>query len=243
MITGGARGITAAIAIEIAQRFQPNLILVGRSEVPAEHEDEATAAIQDKTEVKRALIDLVRDRGEKPAPAVIESMFKRLLADREIRSNLKAIREAGARVEYHSVDVRDAAGLTELCSDIQKRFGCIDGVIHGAGIIDDKLLKDKAPESFDRVFGTKVESAATLTDVLDPANLRFMAFFASIASRYGNRGQSDYAAANDVLCKLASELDRRWDGRVFAVAWGPWSGLGMVSDLEKHLTNRGIALN
>ena len=113
---------------------------------------------------------------------------------------------------------------------------------HGAGIIDDKLLKDKTPESFDRVFGTKVRSAATFTKVLDPEKLKFLSLFASIASRYGNRGQSDYAAANDVLCKLASELDRRWSGRSFAVAWGPWSGLGMVSDLEKHLAARGIAL-
>ena len=37
-------------------------------------------------------------------------------------------------------------------------------------------------------------------------------------------------------------LDRRWQGRVFSVGWGPWSGTGMVSNLETHLKARGIAL-
>src|SRR4029077_6687822 len=62
------------------------------------------------------------------------------------------------------------------------------------------------------------------------------------ASRYGNKGQADYAAANEVLSKLALALDRRWPCRVVSVAWGPWSGTGMVADLAKHLTQRGLRL-
>ena len=109
-------------------------------------------------------------------------------------------------------------------------------------MIEDKLLRDKTPESFDRVFGTKVDSALTLARKLDPAKLKFFALFASITSRYGNRGQSDYAAANEVLSKLACDLDRKWPGRVVSVAWGPWAEVGMVADLEKHLVARGLKL-
>jgi NAD(P)-dependent dehydrogenase (short-subunit alcohol dehydrogenase family) len=109
-------------------------------------------------------------------------------------------------------------------------------------VIEDKLLKDKTPESFDRVFGTKVESAFTLARSLDPARTKFFSLYASITSRYGNRGQSDYAAANEVLSKLACQLDQAWPGRVVAVAWGPWAEVGMVADLEKHLVARGLKL-
>jgi len=242
LITGGARGITAAIATELARDYQPRLILAGRSAMPAEAEESDTAGLQDKGEIKRAIIARMQQAGGKVAPSEVEAAFKRLMADREIRENLLAIRDAGATVEYHSVDVRDSRALEQLCDDVIARYGSIDGVIHGAGVIDDKLLKDKTPESFDRVYGTKVESAMTLARILNPLDVKFVAFFASIASRYGNRGQSDYAAANEVLCKLAIELDRRWPARAFAVAWGPWTGLGMVSDLEKHLAARGIAL-
>jgi hypothetical protein len=72
--------------------------------------------------------------------------------------------------------------------------------------------------------------------------LRFAAFFSSVAGRFGNRGQGDYAAANEALNKLALWLDRRWPCRVVSVIWGPWSGVGMVSDLEGHFGRRGLGM-
>ena len=115
-------------------------------------------------------------------------------------------------------------------------------MIHGAGVIEDRLVRDKTPESFDRIFQTKVVGARILTERLDPARLKVCAFFASVASRFGNKGQSDYAAANEVLSKLALLLDRQWAARVFSVAWGPWSEIGMVADLESHLVRRGLRM-
>ena len=37
-------------------------------------------------------------------------------------------------------------------------------------------------------------------------------------------------------------LDRHWPGRVVSVIWGPWSGVGMVSQLEGHLVRRGLGM-
>ncbi len=109
-------------------------------------------------------------------------------------------------------------------------------------MIQDKLLRDKAPESFDRVLATKVEGALTLAALLEGDPLRFAAFFSSVAGRFGNRGQVDYAAANEALNKLATWLDRRRPGRIVSMIWGPWSGVGMVSDLEGHLGRTGLGL-
>ncbi len=106
-------------------------------------------------------------------------------------------------------------------------------------MIQDKLIRDKTLGSFDAVLGTKLDGALNLARLLEPEALRFAALFSSIAGRFGNAGQSDYAAANEVLNKLALWLDRRWPGRVVAMNWGPWSGVGMVSDLEGHLGARG----
>ena len=92
------------------------------------------------------------------------------------------------------------------------------------------------------MLATKIEGALTLAGLLDPDALRFAAFFSSVAGRFGNRGQSDYAAANETLNKLAIWLDRRWAGRVVSLIWGPWSGVGMVSDLEGHLGRRGLGM-
>ena len=45
---------------------------------------------------------------------------------------------------------------------------------------------------------------------LRPETLRFLVFFGSVSGRFGNRGQADYAAASEILNKLAHDLDRRW---------------------------------
>ncbi len=237
LITGGARGITAKVALELARRYKPRLVLVGSTPLPVE-ESPDTFGLTAPGEIKAALLARL-GAGAKPAAA--EAEYKRLQKSREIRRNLEAISVAGSKVEYQAIDVRDAAAMGALIDSLTAQ-GAITGVIHGAGIIEDKLLKDKTPESFDRVFRTKVDSALILARLLDPKSIKFFSLFSSIASRFGNRGQSDYAAANEALSKLASDLDRRWPGRVFSIAWGPWAEVGMVADLEKHLVARGLRL-
>jgi acyl transferase domain-containing protein/NAD(P)-dependent dehydrogenase (short-subunit alcohol dehydrogenase family)/acyl carrier protein len=242
LLTGGARGITAAVALELARRYQPNLVLVGRSPLPEESEGPDTAGITGAAELKAALIARLRREGRPASPAVIESGYQRLLHDREIRANIESVKQAGSRVHYYQADVRDESALAAVLDDVYRRFGILDGVIHGAGVIQDKLIRDKTPESYDRVFGTKVESAVILSRRLKFEQLKFCVFFASVAGRFGNRGQSDYAAANEVLSKLAIHLDRRWPGRFVSIAWGPWSTIGMVSELEQHLGQRGLQM-
>ncbi|QDV34369.1 type I polyketide synthase [Tautonia plasticadhaerens] len=242
LITGGARGIGAAVAAELARRWRPTLLLIGSSPMPPDREGPETAGLATAAELKRALLEASRRGGGRLAPRELDRSCRRLLVDREIRGAIRRIREAGAVAEYASVDVRDAGALAEALASWKRRFGDPVGLIHGAGVIHDKLLRDKTSRSFDAVLGTKVDGAMNLARLLRGDVLRFSALFSSIAGRFGNQGQSDYAAANEVLNKLAVWLDRRWPGRVVSLNWGPWSGVGMVSELEGHLGRRGLGM-
>jgi len=242
VLTGGARGITAAVALELARRWRPNLLIVGTTPEPDRAEGPETAGIDDPAHLKAALLDQARTRGERPTTSALESSYRGLLRAREVRRNLDALRATGAGVAYGVADVRDGAALGRLMEGWRARFGPPAGLIHGAGVIQDKLLRDKSAASFDRVFGTKVEGALNLLRSVDPEALRFAAFFSSIAGRFGNRGQADYAAANETLNKLALWLDARVPGRVVSAIWGPWSGVGMVADLEGHLGGQGLVM-
>jgi NAD(P)-dependent dehydrogenase (short-subunit alcohol dehydrogenase family) len=102
--------------------------------------------------------------------------------------------------------------------------------IHGAGIIEDKLIPDKTPESFDRVAHTKTDSSWLLARHLRADSLKCLVFMSSITAAFGNRGQADYAAANGFMNGLAAELNRKWRSRVVAMNWGPWDQGGMVTD-------------
>jgi NAD(P)-dependent dehydrogenase (short-subunit alcohol dehydrogenase family) len=159
-----------------------------------------------------------------------------------VRENLEVLRSAGSVVDYAQADVRDPAALARVLDPWRARYGEPVGLIHGAGLIKDKLIRQKTIESFDRVLETKLYGALNLMRLTKADSLKFTVLFSSIAGRFGNVGQSDYAAANEILNKLARWLDRRSAGRVLSVIWGPWSGIGMVSQLENHLGRRGLGM-
>jgi NAD(P)-dependent dehydrogenase (short-subunit alcohol dehydrogenase family)/acyl carrier protein len=243
LLTGGARGITAEAALHLAQRYQPTLVLVGRTPLPAGPEPPETAGLTELGAIKRAIIEQQRRAGATPTPAAVEAAYRRLVSEREVRSNLERLRRAGARVAYFSCDVRDADAFGALLDDLYRTYGRIDGVIHGAGIIEDKLVRDKTLDSLERVVSTKVESAVVLAAKLRPERLRFLVFFSSIAGRLGNRGQADYGAASEILNKLAIWLQAQWPGRVVAIDWGPWAMLGMATpEVQRQFRERGVGL-
>ncbi len=236
VVTGGARGIAARVTESLAARFGCRLELLGRTPLTEEIDDSELAEARDAVSIRKVLVA----RGQ--SVSEIEPACARILAVREIRSTLVAVQATGAQVDYHQVDVTDDEAFGSLIDELYERHGRIDGVIHGAGLIEDRLIADKTDASFERVFATKVSAANTLARKLRP-DVRFVVFFSSVSGVFGNRGQSDYAAANDFLDKLAVALNDRLEGRVFSIDWGPWGGGGMVSpELAAEYAKRGIGL-
>ena len=239
LITGGARGVTALTAVELARQTGSRFVLVGRTAIPKDEPSELRA-LSDESAIRQHFIAESRIGGQVVSPAQIERNVRAVLRDREIRQNILAISKHASQVVYRGVDVRDDAEFSRLIDSVYEQWGRIDAVIHGAGLIEDKLIRDKTPESFARVFGTKVDSAMTLVRSLRPETLKYLVFFASISGRFGNAGQADYSAANEYLSKLARKLDSEWPARVVAISWGPWDG-GMVSgELRRMYIGRGI---
>lgn len=242
LVTGGARGITAEAAIALAAAStRPTVVLVGRTPLTApdpRFPDDAEPAA-----LKQALIAELRRADPGITPRAIEAEHRRLLGEREVRRTVARLRAAGATADVRPCDVRDADAFGALVDDVYAVHGRIDGAIHGAGLIEDKLVADKDLASFGRVLATKVTGASVLAQRLRPEQLRFLVLFSSVSGRFGNRGQADYAAASDALDKFAQALDRRWPARVVAVEWGPWLATGMVSAaVQKQFAERGVAL-
>ncbi len=61
LITGGARGITAEVALTLAEDHQPTLVLVGRT-LPGDDEDPRTASLTDPRALRQAILDRMRER-------------------------------------------------------------------------------------------------------------------------------------------------------------------------------------
>jgi malonyl CoA-acyl carrier protein transacylase len=242
VVSGGARGVTAACVIELAKKGQSRFILLGRSVI--ENEPAFLANARSEGEIRNALIADGKARGEKLAPAAIGKRVQELLATREIDGTMKAIEAAGGKVAYRAVDVRDAAALSAMLDELRPSLGAVTGILHGAGVLADRMLKEKTVEQFDRVFETKVGGLVALLEATKSDDLRMLSFFSSVAARTGNAGQSDYAMANEVLNAVAcAERARRGDKcHVRAIGWGPWEGGMVTPTLASHFTERGVAL-
>lgn len=247
LATGGARGITADVLRGFAVPGV-HLILVGRTPKPGV-EPRDTAEADTLVDLRRVVTARLKRNVETVRPVDVEREMAAVLRDREIRANLRDLETLCTTVDYRVADVRDEAGMASLLSDIYTSYGRIDGVLSAAGVIEDCRLEDKSQDSWDRVFGTKIDSLYLLARYLKPESLNFLVIFTSVAGRYGNSGQVDYAAANEVLNRLAWQLYAQWQHRVQvkAVNWGPWHapthGSGMVSaETQRKFESRGVEL-
>ena len=242
VISGGARGVTALAAAALADAVQPALLLLGRSPAP-QPEPDWMLCIADDAELRRALLARERAAGRKPAPADIESELRRRLADREVSRNLQRIGAAASSADYRSADVRDPAAVRAILADAQKRHGPVRALIHGAGVLEDRLIEQKTAEQFSRVFDTKVRGLDALLAAIDPAALRHLLLFSSVSGRFGNRGQADYAMANEVLNKSAQRFARRHPQcRTRSINWGPWDGGMVTAPLKREFARQGVEL-
>lgn len=242
LVTGGARGITAEVALELSHVYRPKLVLVGRSPLPSEQEPEWSADLTSAKDLKAAIMEQLRSSNQTVKIATVESMYQKLLREREMRSAVKAMRESASHLEYHEVDVTDDAQVKELVEKIYQTHGRIDGIINGAGVIEDAYLKDKQYDSFQRVYKTKVFGAIALANHVRLNELKFFTLFSSIVGRTGNAGQTDYVAANEVISKLSVALNNQIEGRVISFMWGPWQGGMAQPELAEIFAAHGWAM-
>jgi NAD(P)-dependent dehydrogenase (short-subunit alcohol dehydrogenase family) len=238
-ISGGARGVTAEVAIALAAASKATLLLLGRTDVPTA-EPAWLEGLSGEAEIKKGLIA----NAQTPLkPREVGQQCQSILGNREIRTTLRRIKEAGGQGIYRSVDLRDADAVAAVIADIREEYGPIKGLIHGAGVLADRLIKDKTMEQFDQVYTTKIDGLRNLLAAVAQDALRFMVMFSSSTGRFGRTGQVDYAVANEILNKLAQEqAGLRPDCRVLSLNWGPWDG-GMVTPaLKKLFAAEGVAV-
>ncbi len=239
LASGGARGITAEVAVALARSLRPRLALLGRTPAP-QAEPPWLPQVQGETALRRA----IRDHAGGPfSPSELNDKVKAVLAQREIRRNLDRIAAAGSEVSYHAVDVRDRALVRELVEKLKREQGPVRGLVHGAGVLADRHIEDQTDLQFAQVFETKVEGLLGLVDGVELDGLRFLALFSSSSARFGRVGQAAYAAANEWLNKWAQRSAKEHPQcRVVAFNWGPWDG-GMVTAALKPMFQReGLGL-
>jgi acyl transferase domain-containing protein/acyl carrier protein len=163
-------------------------------------------------------------------------------ATSEQQQACESLRQAGAEVRALAADVTRAEDLSRVLGQIDASMPPLRGVVHVAGRSGYQLLRDMKLDAFEDVLRPKVVGGWLLHQATRDRDLDFFVTFGSIASVWGSRGQSHYAAANHFLDALA------WHRRALGlpgttIDWGPWSGIGMAAanaTAMEYLARTGI---
>src|SRR5690606_38570299 len=138
LVTGALGGIGHVLARHLATVHQANLVVVSSGEVP---EGDARD------------LWLARHSSDDPTSRRIRRV-----------AELEAL---GTKVAVVAADLADPAALREALDAAERRVGRLDGAIHAAGVVNDKLIELVTPEDHEAVVGAKARAALVLADELE----------------------------------------------------------------------------
>ena len=252
VVSGGGAGVTARCVVGVAEaspRAGATFVLLGRTRLDASLEawlDEDEDALQAHRMALREELIAASDTG-KVTMVEWDRAWSTKMRSLDIHRTLRDIQATGNRALYDACDVTHSASVAKVLKAVVEECGPITGLIHGAGMEDSKLVADKTWQTFDTVVSVKIDGWRALIDALgdDLDRLRVLCAFTSVAGRFGNGGQVDYAAANNILdaemCRIAHHADAP---RAVAIAWSGWRDVGMATrgSLESVFAQAGIEM-
>ncbi|WP_431930379.1 KR domain-containing protein [Nonomuraea jabiensis] len=207
---GGARGIGAPILEALAARHRPRLVVLGSSELPDEAGEEL-----DRSAFIRAQ---VRQGASVPEA---NARFDRLGEARQVRRTLAGLERlcGPGRVRYLRCDLRDGAAVERALANVD---GPIDLLLNIAGTNRASGVAAKSVADFRAVRDLKVRAYLNLKEATRGREPRLWCNFGSFIGLTGQRGETDYGAANDFLNTSAMNADGE-----FTIGWTLWRDIGL----------------
>ncbi|HEY2118040.1 MAG TPA: SDR family NAD(P)-dependent oxidoreductase [Candidatus Acidoferrum sp.] len=243
LITGAAGSIVSAITADLAAASGGTFYLLDLVPKPDPENSDLKRFMTDKEGLKRDLFTRIQARGERTTPALVEKELASLERAQAANSAITAVHAAGGIAHYFSVNLTDAEAVEKIVKQVREQSGHIDVLLHAAGTERSHFLPDKDLREFNLVFDVKSDGWFNLLHAIGDMPLGATVAFSSIAGRFGNAGQTDYSAANDLLCKITSNFrTTRPATRGIVIDWTAWGGIGMATrgSIPKMMELAGI---
>jgi enediyne polyketide synthase len=217
------RPVAAAEASELASRSTPlgeeDVVLVsgGAKGLTCE----LALALAGRTKAKLALL------GSSPRPDAPAHP-----PDAEILRNLRRYQESGVRHLYLQADVTNLAAVQKAVREAEKILGPVTAILHGAGVTQFQLFREKDFEEFLRCVRVKARGLANLLSATQAARLKAVHVISSVLGKTGMRGQADYALANAWLDGAVRAFKAAHPSiHCLALGYTAWTGTGLAQRL------------
>jgi amino acid adenylation domain-containing protein len=208
LVIGGLGGVGLVLAEYLARTVQAKLILVGRSAFPGREDWEQWLSRHDE-----------------------ENSTSRMIR------KIQELEKSGAQVQVLSADVADQEQIRQVVTRSEKQYGCINGVIHSAMVVDGAVIPRRSRQWNQKVFTPKVLGTIILDRIFRNKQLDFFVICSSIASFLGSIGEVGYCAANAFQDAFVL-YKNHWDGDTFYVSinWDAWQEVGQAAKTARKFS-------
>jgi len=230
VVTGAAGSIVSAITADLAGASGGTFHLLDLVPEPDASDPNIDLFRTNRDELQRVIFASLAETGKRATPAMVEREIAAIERSSAALEAIEAIEAGGGTALYHSVNLLDGEAMSDVMTRIAEAHDRVDVVLHAGGLEISRLLPDKQPNEFDLVFDVKADGWFSLLKGLESIDLGAVVSFSSIAGRFGNGGQADYSAANDLLCKSSLAFASTRPGTTaIAIDWTAWGDIGMAT--------------
>ncbi len=232
LVSGGTGGITAPILVDLAKATKGHFYLLARSILPERSNPLLQQLNDDPEKLKFSLLQQLSKEGKKATPAIINQEIAVLERAKATLKTMDTIHQLGGTATYIPCDVSDPVSVREAIQSVLKQEKSIDVLIHAAGIERSRKLENKSDAEFRQIVDIKSTGLFRLFKTMEELKQlpKAIVSFGSVAGRFGNSGQTDYSAANDLLARFTSGMRGQYpDIQMMTLDWGAWAEVGMAS--------------
>ncbi|MBI2684239.1 MAG: SDR family NAD(P)-dependent oxidoreductase [Actinobacteria bacterium] len=215
LITGGLGSVGLALAEALAAAGAGTLVLWSRSAW-------SEADVAPTSDAEQSV------REDAVLRADITAREEAAARDAERRAALARLRRAGVTLELLHGELADTEFVARQVRALVARHGRLDGIVHAAGQLTDRLLARHTAAEITAILAPKLAGTAALLAATAELPLDWLVCCSSLAARNPTAGQASYAAANawlDARCEQLTSAGRP----ILALDWGYWGDSRVVA--------------
>ncbi|BDI19704.1 hypothetical protein ANSO36C_55060 [Nostoc cf. commune SO-36] len=214
LITGGLGGIGLILAEYLAKTVKAKLVLIGRAVIPPKDDWSEWLRTHDE---------------QHPISCKIK--------------NLQYLESLGAEILTISADVANFEQMQEVLVQAELLYGQINGVIHAAGITEEKsfsFIEQTSKIDCELQFTPKVYGLLVLKKVLNNKKLDFCVLMSSLSSILGGLGFISYGAVNSFMDAFVHQHNRSSATSWTSINWDAWQTVKIEQQNQSYFAT-GLA--